>query len=98
MNAGCFAHCKTNVATGFFHNQIGRKYAWGRLYAEGQEFEAQLKLDCIHRQQRGQALAGRYFGISAKGRIHLCHCRVTKAEFEKARREARKFMAGVEFA
>ena len=98
MNAGCFAHGETILASGyFFHGQIGRKYAWGRLKVDGVNYDVQLRLERIHRQQRGQKLEGRYFGLSRQGCIHLCHCRFTRAEIEVARREAVKMMAAVKF-
>ena len=96
MKNKCWVHSHKHKIHGFFyHDQISRKYAGARLIIDGEECETEMKLDKISKSQTPKSkdeLKGRYFAVSHPNAIiHLCTCRITKAQLDRARSKAKKF-------
>lgn len=88
-NHRCYVHSgRDHYAMGWFEHGYprARKNFPARFMAEGVEYLATFKSSHIHRQQRGQWMAGRFFCWNPKGKVHLCTCPpLTKKQINEAR-------------
>jgi len=60
---------------------------------DGQDIEARLRRSKFHRQQQNLDVSNRFFWLSRNGVIHVCTCRRSKQEREKALQRAKHLLS-----
>ena len=91
----CPCQSANAIARGFFYDDEKKKTVWGRMSVSGEDVEAQIKRSSFHKQQRLLDVSNRIFWLSKHGVVHVCTCKMAKADRDKKIAAAKRLVDSV---